>query len=155
MNRLHKIAGFTMVEVLMALALSVVFVRLALLGWSIIHKNVSGIQRNITSTNQINLLEQQLLVDFAKYSNVMLNEGTVSCSNEIEEKKYHFEENYIIKDDDTLVKNDTEANFYFKGVLVNQGKVDAIKLSFLSKDGTFIFVKRTLDGTNYINFDEN
>lgn len=148
-----KIKAFTLSEMIVVLILTSIVIGLAFSMLNLVQKQLSAIQNNYHKSLELNKLETSLWLDFNRYSDIHFNEldNELSFSNELNSISYTFNEQFIIKEQDTfLIKLDSK-QFYFDGISSTSNKVDAIKLKtakeFLNRE-LFIFKKN--DATTYM-----
>jgi len=153
MENNKKIKAFTLGEMIVVLILTSIVVGLAFSVLNLVQKQMSAIQNNYNKSLELNKLETSLWLDFNRYSDIRFNEldNELLFSNELDSISYTFNEQSIIKEQDTfLIKLDSK-QFYFDGIPSTSYKADAIKLitskEFLNRE-LFIFKKN--DATAYM-----
>lgn len=145
-----KIAAFTLTEVLVVIVVSAIVVGLALSVLNLVQQNFYSIRQNFQATTENQLLKQRLLIDFNRYHTISYNEGTgqVLFKNPVDSVLYKYSDFMLIRDLDTLGNKVKNLTFYYEGVEVKQGQIDAAKLSIGIKGQEIIFVSKVNAATN-------
>lgn len=130
MKLTNKIQSYTLSEMIVVLILTSIVVGMAFSVLTLVQKHMGGIQNNFNATTKFHLLEQSLTLDFNRFSDITYDsvDDVLVLSSELETKSYVFTQDYILKDQDTFPVQLTSKIFYFDGLNVEKGKVDAIKL---------------------------
>lgn len=125
-----KIQAYTLSEMIVVLILTSIVVGMAFSVLTLVQKHMSSIQNNFNVITKFHLLEQSLTLDFNRFSDVRYDAVTdeLIFSSELDIKTYTFTQDYILKDRDTFPIPLASKIFYFDGLNVEKGKVDAIKL---------------------------
>ncbi|TBN04484.1 hypothetical protein EYD45_07510 [Hyunsoonleella flava] len=120
---------------------------------AMVQKHMKGIQANFNKTLEIEKLEQVLNIDFNRHTKIeydTINDELFFIS-EIDTVAYQFTENHVITPMDTLHIPLHHKQFFFNGLKVNYGRIDAIKLettkTFLSQN---VFVYKRNDATLFL-----
>jgi competence protein ComGC len=154
MHTTIKVKAFTLSEVIVVLILTSIVVGMAFSVLTLIKKQMLFIENNYAKNSIVNQLEYQLWLDFNNYHNISFdqNSNELQLKTAIDSLVYEFNEKTIIKDNDTLRLDLRNVNFYYKGNLVSDGHIDAIKLGLSKEDKSKnIFVFKYNDATHYIN----
>ena len=130
MKLTSKIQAYTLSEMIVVLILTSIVVGMAFSVLTLVQKHMSGIQNNFNAITKFHLLEQSLTLDFNRFSDIRYDsvEDVLMFSSELDTKTYRFSQDYIIKERDTFMVPLTTKAFYFDGLSVGKGTVDAIKL---------------------------
>lgn len=153
-----KIHAFTLVEMLVAMAMSVIVVGLVYAVLNLIYGNIATIQGNYYASTKIDLLSQQLKADLNKYSTAFYENGTrhLLLKSPIDSLIYEFEDYGIIRQKDTLWNGPYVSLFYFQGRQMNSGYIDALKIVIKDDDReNLIFQIKELDAAVLMNIDGN
>lgn len=153
-----KLNSFTLSEMLVVLIITAIVVGLAFSVLSLVRKQVHKLQSDTDKRIQYDMLKSKLFIDFNKYPNAyLLGEDTFIFKSEIDSTIYTLTDNLIITNQDTLVKNVKEAQFFYKNNQVEKGKMDAIKLIIEEKKEVFksIFVYKYNDATDINDIESN
>lgn len=128
--KIKKIAAFSLIELLIALVISVIVVSISYMILRIVVKNVDIIQTNYMQTNEMHLASEQLLVDFnrATQINLVAQDNMLHFQNPIEKILYTFEDSFLLRNNDTLLNKILDKRFFFLGKESTSGSIDAIKL---------------------------
>ncbi|MGC1633477.1 MAG: type II secretion system protein [Gelidibacter sp.] len=154
MKGIKKVKAFTLSEMVIVLILTAIVVGLAFSILIIVQNHMKTIQRNLEFTMELNKLEQSLYLDFNRFSKMEYNpiEDAVSFSSELSNKIYFFHSEFIVKDRDTFYIALNYKNFYFDGLKISEGSIDAIKLETTkTTQNQVLFVFRQNDATLYMN----
>ena len=153
-----KLNSFTLSEMLVVLIITAIVVGLAFSVLSIVRRQVHKLQNDTDQRVQYDMLKSKLFLDFNKYPNAYLSgDDTFMFKSEIDSTIYTITDNLIITNQDTLVKNVKEAQFFYKNNQVEKGKMDAIKFIIEEKREVFksIFVYKYNDATDINDIESN
>lgn len=153
-----KLNSFTLSEMLVVLIITAIVVGLAFSVLSIVRRQVHKLQSDTDQRVQYDMLKSKLFLDFNKYPNAYLSgDDTFMFKSEIDSTIYTITDNLIITNQDTLVKNVKEAQFFYKNNQVEKGKMDAIKFIIEEKREVFksIFVYKYNDATDINDIESN
>jgi len=130
LKRDHKIAAFTLSEMLVVLILTAIVVGLAFSVLSLVQRHMSSIQNNFQQTTELNKLETALSIDFNRYNTIKYNaiENQITFSSEIDSIQYTFTKEYIVKTLDTFKVQLDNKTLFFNGDEIQEGTIDAFKL---------------------------
>lgn len=149
MNKfLSKIAGFTLSEVLVSLAIGSILFGIIYTAINLVTANIESIKNNYIQRDGLQLAEQQLTLDFNSLPEIRYSEfeRKLTFSSPIDSVQYQFENKYVIRNVDTLDVVLHDKKFFFNGNKVEQGMVDAIQLFCLKgKDTISLFVFKQND----------
>ena len=150
---MKKINAFTVSEILVVLVVSSIVISIAFTVLNLVQKQTRVIQTNFSKQQQSILLHRLLWQDFNLYKVEYDYSGDrLIFSNNVETINYFFENEYVLRELDTIkVKIDNKVLF-LEGNEVNKGLVDAIEL-YTEKQyqSNKIFVYRKKDAAYYIN----
>jgi len=150
---MKKINAFTVSEILVVLVVSSIVISIAFTVLNLVQKQTRAIQTNFTKQQQSILLHRLLWQDFNLYEvEYDYSDDRLIFSNNVETINYFFENEYVLRELDTIkVKIDNKVLF-LEGNEVNKGLVDAIEL-YTEKQyqSNKIFVYRKKDAAYYIN----
>lgn len=139
-----KINAFTLSEMIVVLIISSIVIGIAFSVLNLVQKHMSNIRANFEERSQLNALEEVLLLDFNKFPEIEFDSklGKLQFKSPIDSLSYYFEDNQIIRIQDTFKLGTIEKQLYNCGNTINSGHVDAIKLSLIksnNKRSRFIF----------------
>lgn len=145
-GKLSKIPAFTLTELLVAMAIAAIVIGLASSILNLFFKNIQSIQSNYSDNTEINLLEQQLTVDFNKYHTIAhdYNTAILYLKNELDSISYSFQEGFILRNEDTILSKNYSKQLLYQGTTRIAGSIDALKLEF-EENNTFIFCYKEND----------
>lgn len=149
-----KANAFTLSEMIVVLILTSIVVGLAFSVLTLVQKQMFAIQENYKKSLELNKLETALWLDFNRYSKITYNEieNELKFSTEIDSISYRFNENGIIKEQDTFSIRLKNKHLYFDGNLSNNSQIDAIKLETTKEfQNQSLFVFKSNDATLYMN----
>ncbi len=153
MKSAKKIKSFTLTEMLIVLAITTIVAGLAFTIITLFGRNIGLIQNNYNQSAQLNLLEQQLTIDFNKFHNISYNLGSeiLEMKTPLDSITYLFSEDTILRNLDTLVTKKYSKTFLYKGSETGQGGIDALKIEFNEGEKhTFLFFYKEMDAFQYI-----
>lgn len=156
MNR--KLNSFTLSEMLVVLIITAIVVGLAFSVLSVVRRQVHKLQSDTDLRVKYDMLKSKLFLDFNKYPNAYLSgDHTFLFKSEIDSTIYIIKDNQIVSNQDTLIKNVKEAQFFYKNSQVEKGKIDAIKFIIEEKREVFksIFVYKYNDATDINDIESN
>lgn len=130
MKQDHKIAAFTLSEMLVVLILTAIVVGLAFSVLSLVQRHMTSIQNNFQQATELNKFETSLWIDFNRYNTIKYNgiENQMVFSSEIDSISYTFTKEYIVKTIDTFKVQLDNKTLFFNGNEIQKGTIDALKL---------------------------
>ncbi len=154
MKLARKLKAFTLSEMLVVLLLTVIVVGLAFSILNIVQRQMNLTRENYEKGTEVHQLRQALWHDFRTFQNsVFFEEGQkLVFENELGSIQYRLLENQLIRENDTFNIELGQKRFYFDGIEVPEGKINALEL-LTTEDlgGKSIFVYRENDAANYMN----
>lgn len=151
--RIKRVASFTLTEMLVVLAISVIVAGLAFTVLQMVGKNLNNIQNNYSRSTQTRLIEQQLIVDFNTFHYLSYNDekDELVLKNPLDSITYTFEDEVLYRNTDTLIDEGYAKELFMTGNPIQSGSVDALKITFLNRTtDTFIFTFKENDATLYL-----
>jgi type II secretory pathway component PulJ len=149
-----KIQAFTLSEMVVVLILTSILVGIAFSVLSLVQKHMANIQNNFSNNTELNKVEQSLWVDFNRYSKIEYNafDDKITLSNPVDSTAYKFHKEFIVKNSDTFNISLSKKIFYFNGISITSGDIDALKLETskaFQKQKLFVYKKN--DATRFVN----
>ncbi len=148
-----KIKAFTLSEMLVVLVISGIIITITILVLGLVQGQIRNMQKNYNTDTEIRLLERALWGDFNKF-NLTYNNSTedIVARSEIDTVTYHFTNQYIVRNIDTIRTTVIKKRFFLDGNEVTSGAFDAIELQ-LSKEikNKKLFIFKKNDATHYMN----
>ena len=148
-----KIKAFTISEMLVVLVISSVVVGLSLTVLSLVQKQVGAINENYKKNTEMQQLERVLTYDFQRYELFYNSKNDQLKGMSVTDTVvYHFNENFIIRNTDTLYVSIAKMIKYLDGNLVTENSIDALELQW-SKDfpEKKLFISKIKDAAFYMN----
>lgn len=149
----HKIAAFTIAEMLVVLVLSGILIMLAMGVLNLVQKQIQLVEINYSQNNKVRSLERILWQDFNQYSFYYDNkkEQLVGFTPK-DTLHYSFNDTFVIRNFDTIPVEIKQKSFFLNAEKVNKGLIDAIELK-LSKSyqNTILFCYQKKDARFYLN----
>lgn len=145
MKLTKKIPAFTLTEMLVVLGITSIVAGLAFSIMSIFSRNIQLIQNNYNTSTVLQLLEQQLTVDINTFPTTLYDpiDGKLSLASPIDSVVYQIGTHLIIRQTDTIFKEELAYQMYYLGKPIEKGPLDALKISFDSpSQNNFIFISR-------------
>jgi hypothetical protein len=152
--RIKKIQAFTLSEMLVVLLLTVIVVGLAFTILNLVQQQMNSTRENYQKGSEINSLRQALWKDFRSHSTIYYNdvEQELFFKNPINEVRYAFVKDYLIRGRDTFKIELTDKIFLFNGVPVTSGNVTGLELVTGKKmQNRKVFVYKELTSDYYMN----
>ncbi|HRE76412.1 MAG TPA: prepilin-type N-terminal cleavage/methylation domain-containing protein [Flavobacterium sp.] len=151
---IKKVKSFTLSELIVVMIITVIVVGIAFSVLLLVKKQIKGIEKNYQKTTQLALFEEKFWRDFNIFQQINIDEShqNMFFKNEIDSIAYQFEDEYVIRNEDTLKVQLKIENVYLDGNTVESGLIDAIDFSAIKEipDYTF-FVYKKNDATQYMN----
>lgn len=151
--RTKKINAFTLAEMLVVLVISSIIITITILVLNLVQGQIRAIQTIYKNNIETRLLERALWQDFNRYQLYFnkSNEQLMGIS-EKDSVTYIFNQDYIIRNTDTIRVLLTMKTLFLDGNEVNNNEIDAIELQ-LSKEikNKKLFIFKRKDATHYLN----
>jgi competence protein ComGF len=149
-----KIKSFTLSELLIVMIITAIVVGMAFSVLRLVQKQIHTIQENFDRTSTLALFEQKLWQDFNEPHSITYNEQKqlVVLLSEIDTITYSFQDQYALRNRDTIPLQLTIQKVLFNGRKVQNGTIDAINLSAATTLPDYeIFVSKKNDITFFMN----
>ncbi len=143
-----KIKSFTLTELLVVMIITAIVVGLAFTVLRLVQKQIYAIETNYNKTSNLALFEQKLWQDFNEMNSIQCNtkESSLLMQSEMDTVIYSFQENYTLRNTDTIKLKLVAAKFLFEGKEVQEGQMDAVSISATEELLDFeIFVSKKND----------
>src|SRR5690606_20019260 len=142
-----KIPAFILTEMLVVLAITAIIAGLAFAIITLFTKNMQGIENNYSAGTKRSLFTDQLTIDFNRYHTIRYDplDRELTFKNPLDSVTYLWEENWVLREKDTVLDLPTELESYNQGEKVEAGNTDAIKIRFGEKEEDFIFIFQSND----------
>lgn len=153
MLKIKKIKSFTLAELMVTMVVTTIVAGLALTVLTLFKGNLQLIENNYSQSTQKDLLEQQLTIDFNRYSQKIYNKQkeVLFLKNPLDSIFYKFSEKGLLRNLDTIYSGELQKRGYFKGKEIQEGTVDGLKVEFLKdKQRSFIFIYAEEDAQQVI-----
>lgn len=153
MRKNTKIQAFTLGEMIVVLILTSMVVGLAFSVLILVQKHMGSIQEHLNRNSSLDKLETALWIDFNRYPTIEYDavEDKLICRSEINVTYYTFHEDYLIKDVDTFRVALDQKSLYFNGENIEQGKIDALKLTTSKTfNNKSLFVFKQTDANSFM-----
>ncbi|MCF2875152.1 MULTISPECIES: hypothetical protein [unclassified Tenacibaculum] len=148
-----KIQAITLSEMLIVLVVSSIVISLAFVTLTLVQKQVSSIKNNFHTRQETQFLERILWQDFNKYHckyNASINR--LELVNSVDTVFYSFQNDFVIRNNDTLEVQIQNKQLFLDGVTVTNGTIDAIQLeTSVSFRNNKLFVYKIKDASYYLN----
>jgi type II secretory pathway pseudopilin PulG len=151
-----KIKSFTLPELLVVMILTAIVVGMAFSVLRLVQQQIRAIETNFEKTSNLALFEQRLWQDFNETNSVQFNskENSLLLESEMDSVVYSFQENYTVRNTDTIKLQLATNKLFFKGKEVQEGVIDALSISGKAELPDFeIFVSKKNDLTYTMNQD--
>ena len=150
----RKISGFTLSDVLVALAISGIILGIIFTAISLITQNIGNIKNNYIQTDILQLAEQQIILDINRFPVASYSEfeNKLVFKSPLDSVTYFFKEDYILRNRDTLPLGIIKKTIFIKGETVKKGAMDALKLTCeKGTESVIIFVFKENDTYTLLN----
>lgn len=127
-----KIKAFTLIELVVVIAISSVLAGFAFSVIRLVQKNTSSITKGYEYKSSIQSLELALYADFNNFTTVYWdkNKDELQLKSPIKKETYSFFEDSIILRNQVFKIKLLEKQLYFRGEKVKENEIDALKLIF-------------------------
>lgn len=152
----NKIKSFTLSELLIVMVITAIVVGMAFSVLRLVQKQIHTIQKNFDKTSALALFEQRLWQDFNELHSIQyeVNGNSLSMESEMDTVVYSFQEDYTLRNSDTLRLKLTLDKILFKGKEIQQGPTDAISISGKEELLDYeIFISKKNDATLFMNLE--
>lgn len=148
----NKIKSFTLPELLVVMIITVIVVGMAFSVLRLVQKQIFAIEMNFNKTSSLALFEQRLWQDFNELHTIQLKDKSLLLESEMDTVIYSFQENYILRNNDTIKLKVGINKFLFKGKEVQEGHIDAVSISAKAELTDYeIFVSKKNDINLFMN----
>lgn len=147
-----KVPAFTLTEMLVVMAITAIIAGLAFAIITLFTKNMQGIDNNYSKGTKRSLFTDQLTVDFNRYHTIAYDplSRELIFKNPLDSISYIWEENWVLREKDTVLNLPTDIELYNEGEKETAGNTDAIKIKFGEKEEDFIFIFQSKDAYSHI-----
>ena len=149
-----KVKSFTLPELLVVMIITAIVVGMAFSVLRLVQNQIHAIETNFEKTSSLALFEQKLWQDFNELHVVQYNANNsrLLMESEMDTVLYSFQENYTLRNKDTLKLKLKINKLFFKGKAVKDGSIDAISISGKAELPDYeIFVSKKNDLTLSMN----
>lgn len=149
-----KTPSFTLPELLVVMIITAIVVGMAFSVLRLVQNQIYAIQTNFEKTSALALFEQKLWQDFNDKNEIHFNEEERSLlmESEMDTVLYSFQENYILRNSDTIKLKLQLNKMFFNGKEVQGDTIDALSISGKAELPDYeIFVYKKNDLTLFMN----
>lgn len=150
----NKIQSFTLPELLVVMIITAIVVGMAFSVLRLVQKQIYAIETNFNKTSSLALFEQRLWQDFNELNTIQFKgkDKSLLLESEMDTVVYSFQENYTLRNNDTIKLKVTTNELFFKGKEVQEGNIDAVSISAKTELPDYeIFVSKKNDVTLFMN----
>ena len=145
-----KTPSFTLPELLVVMIITAIVVGMAFSVLRLVQNQIHAIQTNFEKTSTLALFEQKLWQDFNDKNEIHFNEEVRSLL--MESVMDSFQENYILRNADTIKLKLQINKMFFNGKEVQGDTIDALSISGKAELPDYeIFVSKKNDLTLFMN----
>tara|TARA_R110000851_G_scaffold310283_2_gene470056 strand:- start:53168 stop:53641 length:474 start_codon:yes stop_codon:yes gene_type:complete len=147
-----KTPAFTLTEMLLVLAITAIIAGLAFAIITLFTKNMRDIEKNYSKSTYLGLFTDQLNLDLNRFHTIEYNQSDreLTFKNPLDSVRYLWEENFVLRETDTVFNTYSDLELYNHGEKVESGNTDAIKIRLGEKDLEFIFLFQLKDAYGQI-----
>lgn len=152
----NKLKAFTLSELLVVMIVTAIVVGMAFSVLEMVQKQIRLINKNLDKSTELSLFEQKLWQDFNEYNRLQFNsrDQILKMRSEIDSVEYYFDEDYIMRNKETIKLKLAIETFFYKGSVVTEGEIDAVSISGEKEFTDYkIFVSKKNDPTLLMNTD--
>jgi len=149
-----KVPSFTLAELIVVMIITSIVVGIAFSVLRLVQNQIYAIQANFDKTSTLALFEQQLWQDFNDKEVILYNENEnrLQLQSEIDTVNYSFQQNFILRNTDTIKLKLQLNKMFFNGKEVQGDTIDALSVSGKAELPDYeIFVSRKNDLTLFMN----
>lgn len=149
-----KMPSFTLPELLVVMIITAIVVGMAFSVLRLVQNQIHAIQTNFEKTSTLALFEQQLWQDFNDKNEIQFHEkeNSLLMESEMDTVVYSFQENYILRNTDTIQLKLQLNTLFFNGREVQGDTIDALSISGKAELPDYeIFVSKKNDLTHFMN----
>lgn len=149
-----KTSSFTLPELLVVMIITAIVVGMAFSVLRLVQNQIHAIQTNFEKTSTLALFEQQLWQDFNDKNVILFHgkENSLLMESEMDTIVYSFQENYILRNTDTIQLKLQLNKLFFNGKEVQGDTIDALSISGKAELPDYeIFVSKKNDLTHFMN----
>lgn len=149
-----KVPSFTLAELVVVMIITSIVVGMAFSVLRLVQNQIYSIQTNFEKTSNLALFEQQLWQDFNEKEVILYNENEnkLQLQSEIDTVSYSFQDQFILRNTDTIHLKLQLVTLFFNGKKVTQDTIDAMAISGKAELPDYeIFVSRKNDLTLFMN----
>lgn len=149
-----KLKSFTLSELLIVMIITAIVVGMAFSVLRLVQKQIHTIQSNFDKSSTLALFEQRLWQDFNEPHAILYNvqKQNIILISEIDTVTYSFQENYALRNHDTIKLKLVAKNAFMNGKEIKEGMIDAIKISAQTTLPDYeIFISKKNDLTFFMN----
>ena len=149
-----KTPSFTLPELLVVMIITAIVVGMAFSILRLVQNQIHAIQTNFEKTSTLALFEQKLWQDFNDKNEIQFNEkeNSLLMESEMDTVIYSFQENYILRNTDTIKLKLQLNKLFFNGKEVQGDTIDALSISGKAELPDYeIFVSKKNDLTLFMN----
>jgi prepilin-type N-terminal cleavage/methylation domain-containing protein len=127
----HRIKSFTLPELLVVMIITAIVVGMAFSVLRLVQQQIRAIEMNFEKTSSLALFEQRLWQDFNEKNFIEYHskENSLLMVSEMDTVVYSFQENYILRNTDTIKLRLATTQLLFEGKEVQEGAIDALLIS--------------------------
>jgi prepilin-type N-terminal cleavage/methylation domain-containing protein len=149
-----KVKSFTLPELLVVMIITAIVVGMAFSVLRLVQNQIHAIETNFEKTSSLALFEQKLWQDFNELHIIQYNANNsrLLMESEMDTVLYSFQENYTLRNKDTVKLKLSINKLFFEGKAVKDGNIDAISISGMAELPDYkIFVSKKNDLTLSMN----
>ncbi|HEU4789518.1 MAG TPA: prepilin-type N-terminal cleavage/methylation domain-containing protein [Flavobacterium sp.] len=150
----NKLKSFTLPELLVVMIITAIVVGMAFSVLRLVQKQIHTIETNFEKTSSLALFEQKMWQDFNELNVIKYNANNhnLLMESEMDTVLYSFQENYTLRNNDTLKLKLDVHKLFFEGEEIKEGTIDAISISGMVELPDYeIFVSKKNDLTLSMN----
>lgn len=125
-----KLKSFTLSEMIVVMIITAIVVGMAFSVLRIVQKQIHTIQNNFEKTSTLTLFEQKLWQDFNEPHIIVYDSAKqlLILTSEIDTIRYSFQDNFSLRNRDTIKLRIKPNKALFRGKEINNGQIDALSI---------------------------
>lgn len=132
----HKITAFSLSELLIAILIAIIVMGFAFFTLRFVHQKFDLFTDRILTNTSFARIEKNIWQDIHHFPSVELDHENqlIRFSSPLERVDYHYSNTHIERGGQLILTSPNSLLFYYKGVLVNAGPIDAFELIIYTQE---------------------
>ena len=152
----NKVKSFTLAELLVVMIITAIVVGMAFSVLQMIQRQIHIINKSLNKSANLSLFEQKIWQDFNEFNYLEFDrkDNTLAMKSEIDSVLYYFDEEYVMRNKDTIKLKLAIEMTFFQGAEIVEGEIDAVSISGEKEFPEYkMFISKKNDATLLMNTD--